>query len=290
MKAIALANRLIRDLKVKNLQELTADARQEIQDCVNAALQQMHALAPPHSKITQAAMVLTAPETVTLGLTQGSTTVTDHAFGLGDLFKTIRIAGDEVDNQVIGETELLHPWGGSTSTVTAVLYGDAVAIPEGYEEVISDPWVLETRRFLVQGNPADSGHITRLRSISSPERYWMEENAANCNPPSGPSVLRVDVLPDRMFRLEMRVSLAPARMSFLDFMDASKSVPMRDEHIEAYLLPFARAGMTESDLWRDKTAIASVNRKAERAEANYMALIPKTLATPANRTRTRRGF
>jgi hypothetical protein len=289
MKATALANRLVRSLKVKSLQELTADGWQEIQDAVNAALQSMHAVAPPHSKITVASMVLPAPVTISIGVTNGSNEITGHTFAVSDFFKTIRLAGESIDNQVIGESSLLHPWTGTTGTVSAVLYGDAVAIPDAYEEIISDPLVLETNNDLTQGRPT-SYWSSQRRKIGTPEFWWIEENARNANPAGGPAVLRIDTLPPKILRLQMSASLAPARISFMDFMDASKVIPIRDEHIEAYLIPVALGNLTTSDLWRDKETAAKVASKAETAEAKYAALVPQTLGTPNNHVRTRPGF
>lgn len=286
MKAIAFGNRLSRDLDVSSFLEIPVDIRQEMLDATNGGLQRMHALAPAESKITTGSIPLAAPETISIGVTNGSTEITGYDFENGQYYRTIRIDGDSIDNQVMGANELLHPYGGTTGTVSAILYGDAVSIVEPYDELVGDPRVLETDTRLT--------HFKRewcrqQRPIGHPKYYHVEANARNQNS-TAPSVLRVDHLPNQLYRLEGKFTLAPARITFSDLLAPGADIPLRDELVEVYLLPIARSLMTTCRLWRDKSTITKVNNEAEAAEQKYEALTPKTLATPNNRVRTKRGW
>jgi hypothetical protein len=64
MKAIAFANRLMRDLKPVSLTELSADARLEIVDAINAAIHQ--------EKFALAAQALCGPQAAWQQLNDGS--------------------------------------------------------------------------------------------------------------------------------------------------------------------------------------------------------------------------
>ena len=226
-----------------------------------------------------------------MGVTEGSTEFTSYAAVAADFGCTIRIPGDDIDNQVVDSNELLHPYAGPTGTVDAVIYHDGAMLPEPYAELISRPKILETRNFLTHDRTRSSWNLTeQQREIGEPRFFCVEPNARNNNP-SSPGVFRVDCLPGRSYRLEMTVLLAPARISFTDLLAGSgTSIPLRDEHIEGYLLPIARGLLTSSRLWRDKEEKAAVRTAAETAENGYAIFISQTLATPNNVVGTPCGF
>jgi hypothetical protein len=296
MKVIALISRTMRDLKESSLAQLTAESRLEILDAVNGSLQELHDLAPPHSKIRDHAFYAHGPMTITLNVTQGSTTVGGDAIPADRRHCTIRLYGDAVDNQVRGSTELFHPYAGPTGTVSATVYSDALAVPELIDEVIDDHlWLLETRERVTKdssrrGETFITGRIPgRAKRIARPQNWWMESDARNANPES-PALIRLDTLPDSSYRMQARVSLAPGRISFVDMLTDVASVPMRPQHVESYLLPLVRARMTTSSMWRDPEIKKSVEDKASEAKAAYANLIPQTISTQANRVGTPFGF
>lgn len=290
MKAVSLANRLVRDLSEKSLIDCTADIHLELLDAINGGLQKLHALAPFQSKTTTGSLYLNAPETISLAVTNGSADVTGYTFTADQTYRTIRIAGDNVDNQVVGDTELLHPYEGTTGTVSAVIYCDAISIPEPYEMMIGDPRVIESNR-IVRNNDNFEGYGMPhgYRNVCEPRFYRMESNAMNQNPPA-PAVIRFDTLPDKAYRMESRFMLAPARITFPDLLSAVNDVPIRAELVEAYLLPIARGILSFSSLWRNKEEKIAARNSAEAAERKYETLTPKHLATPRNRVRTRPGW
>lgn len=286
MKAIALGNRLARDLGGAFTQ-MDADARLEILDAINGGLQKLHAIASHESKITTASIYLAAPSIVSLGLTNGSATVTGHTFTPDDLYRTIRIDGDPVDNQIVSESELLHPYAGITGTVSATIYSDAATVPEPYDELVGNPFILELHRELVPHQPVIDPFAPRR--IGEPEFYHVEANARNQNPPA-PSVIRFNSLPTIAYRLSAKFTLAPSRVSFSDLLAPGADIPLRDEHIELYLLPVSRGILSASDRWKNPDTRSSVASLGDRAAADYEILVPRTLATPTNIARTKRGF
>lgn len=287
MKAIAFGNRLARDLDEKSVIDLTADVRLELVDAINGGLQTLHGLAPAESKITTGSIVIAAPTTITIGVTNGSADITGYSFTTDQLYDTIRISGDDIDNQVIGNTQLLHPYKGSTGTVSATIYCDGVAIMEPYDELVGDPMVLETGRCLTHHR--NRSVSWQHKQVAEPRFYWVEANARNQNSPA-PSVLRFDRLPDRTYRIEAQFTLAPARITFSDLLAPGASIPLRAEFVEVYLLPIARGILTSSRLWKDPTTKAQARDEATAAERKYELLVPRTLATPNNRVRTKAGY
>jgi hypothetical protein len=286
MKAIAFANRLSRDLGEKSVIDLTADARLELLDATNGSLQKLHAIAPLDSKTTMGSIPLEAPVTATIGVTTGSAEVTGDPFTIDQFYRTIRIGGDAIDNQIVGPTNLLHPYAGATGTITATIYCDGVAIFEPYDELIGDPLILETGTRLT--------HLQRQWGCMSkptgrPDFYHVEANARNQNS-AAPSVIRFDRLPDRSYRLEAKFTLAPARMAFADLLAPGADIPLRSEYVEVYLLPIARGILTSSSLWKNKETKANARSDSDTAERKYEALATRHVATPRNFVRTKRGF
>lgn len=290
MNVASFANRLVRDLKVKSITELTADARQELQDAINGSLQRLHDLSPDHSKQGLASLVIGAPQTVTIEVEKGSKNIGLHVFTADFFYCSIRISGDSIDNQIIGETTLHHPYGGESGTMEAVVFHDAITIPESFAEIVSDPLVIETGTHLHNSRDNPWTHTGMRKNIGRPTSYWMESNARNQNPPTGPVVMRFGSYPDRLYRLEAEAVFAPARINFSDLLTTHAIIPLRDEHVESYLLPIARASLTESSLWDDKEKIQRVKDSGKDAEARYAILIPQYPATPTHRIRTRRGY
>lgn len=289
MNTAAFANRLSRDLNVKSLTEITADGRQEILDAINGTLQRFHDISPNHSKTGTASITIDAPETVSIGVTQGSTEITGLAFTANSFYRTIRIDGDVIDNQIIGETTLAHPYMGVTGTVSAIVYSDVVILPDTFAEVVSDFTVLETET-IIRSVAKMAYQDGRKKSVSRPEWFWVEPNSRNLSPAAGSILIRFNSLPDRDYRLECEAVMAPLRVTFSDLLTPHTTLPIRDQHVESYLYPVTRAALTESSLWRDKETISRINTKAEDAEKRYAIMVPQYAATPNNRVRTRRGF
>lgn len=286
MKAIALANRLARDLGEKSILDLTTDVRLEVLDAINSGLQTLHARASHESKTTVGSILLDAPRPIEIGLEHGSTEVTGVSFTADQQYRTIRIDGDPIDNQIVGSSTLLHPYAGTTGTVQATVYSDAVAIPEPYDELIGCPRIIETGAELIHGKRV---WLTVSKPICRPSSFYVEANARNQNP-TAPSVVRFDSLPDQKYRLEAKFTFAPVRINFSDLLAPGNDIPIRLEHIEAYLLPIARGLLTFSSMWSKDSDKQAARDAANNAQAEYEARIPRYLTTPNNRVRTKPGW
>ena len=286
MKAIAFQNRLCRDLTISSVNELPADIRQEILDAINGSLQKFHSLAPPSTKEVQAGIFLPAPKSLTLTVTNGSTTIEGGDFVADEYYRTLRIDGDTIDNQPMGLNELLHPYAGESGQVSATLYGDAISVPKLYTELISqhlknlDTDTLITHALTWPDSP---------KSVGRPDFFVVEPNARNRNPDS-PAIIRFDCLPDRLYRLQGAFSIAPVRVVYSDLLTPGVDLPIRDEWIESCLLPIARGSMTSCRLWRDEQTKAKARDEATEAERRLDTLYPMTLATPNNHVGTPLGF
>jgi hypothetical protein len=294
VKAFDLGTRLERDLGGNGLVELEPDLLLEIIDAINGGLQQMHALASYESKIITGSISVAAPMQIALGVTNGSTIITGQTFSGGQLFGTIKISGDPIDNKISGPTSILHPYSGTSGTVAATIYFDGAAINEPYDELVGDPRILETRKSLFNLREKWED-LTSLKQVGCPTYYQVEANARNRNS-LAPSVIRFNTLPDRAYRMEAQFTLAPIRITMADLTpsiddayDQGANIPLRDELIETYLLPISRGILSSSERW--KTANKdSARSDAQTAALKFSALVPRHLATPRNAVVTRRGY
>jgi len=288
MKIIAFTKRLMRDLREQDPAQMSADARLEVLDAINATVQQVNSLSPYHSRITTAALEFPAPHSVTLQVEKGSNEFTGYLATERDLYCTVRIDGDGTDNQITGTGELLFSYEGETGSVQATIYYDAITLPQTIAEITGKPMLLDDRSELTQ----DVGREMRgslQRAVARPRFWWMEANAMISNPPS-PAVFRLDTLPPGCTRIEVEVLTSPPRIHLEDMLSNGAALPFRDDVIEAYLLPIARGALAESELWRNPETRGSAMKKAESALAAYAALTPSFLATPEHRVGTPRGF
>lgn len=288
MNSISFASRLLRDLKERDLASITADTRLTVLDAINGSLQKIHSLSPHIHKETTGSIFLAAPSTISIGVTNGSVEVTGYAFTDEQRYCTIRVDGDPVDNQIMAGAELLHPYMGSTGTVNATIYYDAVQMPEPYEELIGDPRSITNNKIVTK--LTDLGLLKYgTKALGTPERYWVEANAL-IQVPDSPAVIRFDMLPSQAMRYQARFTLAPSRIKLTDLTAPGVKLPIREEHVELYLLPIARGILADSEMWRDPETRASAKNEAGAAEAKYESLTISTLATPQNRSGTKFGF
>jgi hypothetical protein len=223
---------------------------------------------------------------MTITVTEGSPYITGGDFGVDDYYRTIKIDGDSIENQPMGINELLHPYGGASGQVSAILYGDAVSIPKFYAELVSQSLKnLDTGTFVTHSAAWSEGH----KSVCRPEFFVVEANAINRSPEC-PSVIRFNTLPDRNYRLQGVFSAAPLRVSFSDLLAPGIDLPIREEWVESCLFPISRGLLTSCRLWRSEAIKSQVRDSANEAERRIAEIYPTTLATPNNRVGTPIGF
>ena len=287
MNPISLLNRLARDLACKSATDLTGEGKLEVMDAINGALQKIDALSPEAAKTATVSVLVNAPAAVSIGVTNGSATITGTAFVADQYGMTIRVSGDNIDNQIVGPANLLHPYTGTTGTVTATVYGDAVSIPEPYRSLHGDPVVLETGITLT--NRKMPRNYLWACQINDPLYYWVEANARNRNP-AAPGIIRLYPIPASQCRLQCEMTIAPVRIEFPDMLATGDPLPIRQEYVESYLLPIARGLLTTSELWKNERTKTAALSSAELAERKFEQRVPQTLATPQNYCETAPGF
>jgi hypothetical protein len=240
MKTLELAQRLVRNLKVKDIAKLTADQSLVLLDAINGGIQQFYTCAPDAYRTTTLSGMLTGPMTVSLGMNIGDNLFTGYEVGTDKKGCTIRIEGDEVDNQVTSGNSLLNDFQGYTGTKSATLFGDCIGF-DGYlmrmssHPVLNGTIQLKAKSFLTR------------KEIGQPKYYAIEAvgQSQGANPDF---YIRVDPLPDKVYTLSFTGELTPKRFT-MDDLTANATLPVKDCHIETMLVPLCAGQLAESDLW-----------------------------------------
>jgi len=124
-----------------------SDACQVLSSAIQEAAQEsgQEQLNQPGSAFVQ------APAAVTLTATQGSTTVSAFsAFTSWMVGCTIRLAGDDQDNEVLSATQLARPYvGGSASGINGTVWQDSLTLDAGVDHV-TGPLVLTQNRLSIK--------------------------------------------------------------------------------------------------------------------------------------------
>ena len=268
--------------EVRDPAKVPFDATVEIVGAMNAALAEFYSLAPTWLSAKTVSRVLSAPETITVGATQGS--VNAGPFPTDAIGCAIVLAGDTRANQVASTSALRDPYLGSGGSVSATLYGDAVQIAGSEFRRVLSPPRLEggTQLFWDETLPVRSGSTT-LRSRGTPARFCVEVLALGAGGSSGTlAVLRVDPIPsvDTILRVEMQV--LPLHLT-IAHLAAPFDVPIPTD-MEGHLLSLVRWHLRGHPLFvarKDEESRCESARMAISSMVPWVGPIRSRVRTPA---------
>lgn len=151
-------------LAADDVSALEVADRLTIVKAINKCLNDWFTLAPPESRqMPFTDGLLRAPRTFPVAVTNGSSTIAftgtppeDSAIGC-----TLLVDDDAAQNSLVSLTSLALPYLGATGTHQAALYGNAIALPEGFEGLRSRPVLsLDSGTEYVLAPYEDIGHRT----------------------------------------------------------------------------------------------------------------------------------
>jgi len=68
-------------------------------------------------------------------------------------------------------------------------------------------------------------------------------------------------------------------------------LPIRDNLVESYLMPIARAALSATNFWKNNESIGDVKARGIDAEHNIDQMLPSlTMGAQTNKVRTGRGY
>jgi hypothetical protein len=298
MTTVQLAQRLLRYLTVKDLALLSGDDALHLLDAINSGIQQFYALAPSIYKQTSMSGILRAAQDVTLDVTLGSPIFTGYTASYYSKGYTIRIEGDDNDNEIVASNGLLDSYMGETGTRQATIWGDCLQLNTVIDRLTSEP-KLDTGDVLWKDDeykqwggfcyPEGWGFRRGLRNrkVGRPRRYWIE--AVGQSQAGDPAfLLRVDTLPDQDYRVRLDGELAPRKVTFID-LTTPVVLPIDDALVESNVLPICASELTESPLWQNSDNKKDVNERASKA-LQLIGLLSPIISVPNYQVGTPKGY
>lgn len=252
--------------------------------CLTGGIEEMLEDGPAALSEKRYSNVLRAPTNVTLDVTNGSATIANlTTYAAWQIGCTIRIAGDNDDNEIVSSTELLRPYLGATGTGrAAVVYSDAIKLPGTIKNVL-DPVKLpniipllgtsDRERFMRFGQdtpmdamrqPEYASYILQNKTIGQPA-IWMAENAIDTTVAGGNTFLRFNPMPGQAYSVTAKVKVRAPIYTPADIFTSSNydtdpgAVIPVDSHA-SIVLPFALMRFTAHPSF-DSKAVREIERQ-----------------------------
>lgn len=256
----------------ESFSDLLAQDQADIDSFINAALFDCYAPVDGTRPMWPEAYytgILKAPVVVSLGLTNGSKTVTGYSFETAFLGSFVKIGERFYRSAAAGE--LLQPWDGATGTYDATVYFNAFALPWQVIEIAGTPNILgvgllaplpnQDAELGLRTEPAYDFYPPGSRLVFSaprntfrqsiyfdtgdPRYYHIDQAGVGATFAVG-NRLHVYPIPEKVYTFELRASVAPNPLT----QDADIP-PMPAQSVDNILLPIIR----------EKIAMNSSNRR-----------------------------
>jgi hypothetical protein len=200
---------------------------------ITQAIGEIHEVSPIENREVSTGAILYGPTAVTLNVTQGSTTISGlSSYAARMNGATIRIGGDDQDNELASQTQLARPYNGSTGSVSATIYGDSVTLPSTYSRAIGPLWLpnnypmpiadsleefIRMSGYPMVVSPDGRGDLSPLfsfirKSVGRP-RVAMAVGAYDGTLEYVMRRLRVAPLPDQNYTLAFRAAVNPPKFT-----------------------------------------------------------------------------
>lgn len=240
---------------------------------------------PGEMRMRPASGVLHAPTTATLTATNASTTISAFTTWASWMEGcTVRITGDDQDNELLSATKLARPYMGTTgSGKSATVYGDCITLDETVNKVAS-PLMVGTVQELQEAT-SRRDFINRggwsMANTASLLPYYHLGNKPTAQYPSVfflegfydptldyvPRRLRFSPMPTEAHSVGYTVEMAAPRVTASDITDAdyddslSAKLPIINSDIESIYLPIAMQLLTRLGTFKNADAKPEIMRQ-----------------------------
>lgn len=244
------------------------------------------------SKTQPGGAVLRVPTAVTLTVTDGSTTISAlTTYATWQLGCTIRIAGDDQDNELLTSTLLARPFVGTGGSVTATVYCDAVTLPVNVGKVVgpmllgqAHQWVTEAANrsdFLIRGGwPLDPilvpgwsnypfWNICAKPTAAGPTSFFLD-GYYDYTQSTIVRRIRLSPMPTVRQSIGWTSAINPQRVTAEDLDNAQHAdpgvkIPCANGFIESIFLPIARQYGSGYPQFKNEEMRAEIRRQYEDA-------------------------
>ena len=288
--AMFVAKRALRYIGVNTLdgtaapEILQAGDLDEVAACINGAMQEIWDAAPAESKTQPSGIQFRAPTQVTVSVTPYSTAITVTGWAAWMIGCTVRITGDDQDNEIVNQTTLAMPFSGpNAGSVSATVYNDCIQLPTNVSGILG-PVLLQNFRSLhpcdtqeefirFAGAPAvtdSGGHSASwlffsFRKIIGIPLAWFVQGAIDFSSAYTNRRLRIAPMPDSNYKLSYRVTMNPPIYSSADLTSAGVTFPLPNAWVESILLPIVLQRFTGSAAFKNEAARVEIGRQYKQA-------------------------
>lgn len=290
MNSLQLAHSLARHLRQGDLATVSASAKLDIVQAINAGLQIVWSLMPAEAKTTTITGTLRAPATVAFTIpARYSNLLTSPAFTEAQRGCTVMVGDDASPNEVAATNAILDEYLGTVLSGNAIVYGDAIPLNAVIERVVSEPavFVAGTQwRTLVK----QTENFARLPKTASgaPQRYTLIPVGGSQG--ADPSFFfRVWPLPDQDYKFRFDAELSASRVTFAQVTQTPASLAIPDRLAESALLPIAKWKLSDSPEWADRSTVAQIRDSATEARGQ-ISLMAGSMAPTFNSVGTPEGW
>jgi hypothetical protein len=124
------------------LESLNPGDLEDVANAITGALQEIAALGPAEAREAPGYAVLHAPANITFTAANGSNVISGVS-GWQSWMQgcTVRVSGDDQDNEILSQTRLARAYLGGTGSVGATVYGDTITLDDTVAKVIAPLWL-----------------------------------------------------------------------------------------------------------------------------------------------------
>lgn len=315
MTVAQLLQRIMRNLTVRDVTQMSAGEQTRVFDALNDAVREWFTDAPPQYRTNDESVVIHAPLQISATVVAESTaiTITSPASfpsggysGLGDLVgKAVSLAGDDGLNRfesysVAAGLKLLGPYMGPSGSVSGTVACDTVAMGSADWSIIGDPiwqgdgllrgiplapWFGGWNELMV---PIDASYSFPTSAFWRPLYWWTGSHIPSLSTSSPYWYLHLWPLPGLRGRLTYKAEYVPPIFTVADFA-SQRDVPVPDQFV-AMLCYLAIERLMGSAHWNPAIKPDAERENIARARTDLLRLSSKSTDTAPRAVGTPFGF
>lgn len=289
MTSLQLAQRVISFTNLPNDPiSIPADQAATLIGAINAGFAKYYFSAPSGRKTTPVTSFQLAPVSVSVGLTQGSRTVTGLTLDndidrIGD---TMEVGGRKCPLGI--GSSLRDPWSLASGTYTGLLYDDAIPLWAPIRRIEgSIIWDEDHRLTYLSEAPVRQDTLTYYRQSGLPAYYTIEYLGDTIGG-GARALVRVIPLPTKASSIRFSASLEPQQLALGD-LQLPIGIYMPSSDIEAFLIPIIVGELAMTPLLRAEMDKNLVVKKASESLA-FLKSYHEPISGSMNKTMTPVGF
>lgn len=316
------ALRLLRYFGVTSLDPATPAAQpfpiqptdlDDILDVMNATNQKMFRTTPDEERSQNLGTALRGPTSVHFDVTNRSNAIANFgAYASWMVGCTVRIGGDDQDNELTAQALLARPYmGTTTSQASAIVYNDAfqldatvgkVMVPVAMPNQVPMTPCTDRMTFMRMAgyplvcNPDGTAYgypwFWFVRKNISRPIAWFLEPAYTVGLNFVPRRIRVAPMPDQDYPLSYKAALNPTRLGILDLVtdpnsdppiltDPGTLIPVSDDMFESIYLPIAVKKLSGKPQFKNSEALPQIAADYAEAIEALKSILPQAAARMA---------